>query len=141
MYKFKKTANIVNCEKDNLFDSLKYAMMEICDSFSNTDCLVEGVVQTWNFPFGCEIAPTFFQGIDFAICELIRKSDSDDDDVVITLENGAFKLTCPHHDGTNTFTIRALNDRGLRVVNNHREFGDYLKGITPKAYWFAKCYM
>lgn len=140
-YIFKKTANLFNCNENNMFGSLNDCMMEICDCYNNTECIVTGTIHAWNFPScGRETNPYFYHSIADAIYDMIRKSDSSEEDVTIKLVKGAFELTCPHHDGTNTFVIRALNEKGLKVVNNHREYGDYLN-IQPKDYWFTKCVM
>lgn len=93
----------------------------------NTECVVYGAVGTWMGKR--EIMPKRFETLSEAVMACVSDCD------YITIEQDCSKIlvTACHHDGTNTFTINLLNDKGINTENGdlskrcyHRTLKDYL---------------
>lgn len=59
--------------------------------------------------------------IDRDLKTLIEKSVNNMDNITIKLVNGAIEIEACHHDGTNTWTIYALNSRAEKTMDKWEE--------------------
>lgn len=81
------------------------------DSNSNSYYIMVGEVGRWNGIFaGGKIFKNLLEAIYYATedCNLIEIYD----------ENGQFKICCSHHDGSNSFLIKEITDKGLDYLSN-----------------------
>lgn len=77
------------------------------DRDNNVDCVVTGKVGRWNGNF--EIVATHFPTLEKAIYACVRDCDY----ITITqTEDGAIDVWTAHHDGSHSFTIHKLNEKG-----------------------------
>jgi hypothetical protein len=79
---------------------------------SHNPFLLVGSCGTWrgNFAGG---------KIGYDLLDLIKDAINRMDDVKIELIDGAIELTCHHHDGTNRWTIHALNLRAESAIDKY----------------------
>ena len=69
----------------------------------------------WGHP---EIKPERFESVADAIHRCINGSDCHD--VLVEYNDGVITVDCSHHDGVNSFTIKALSKKGIA-----KQFADY----------------
>lgn len=91
------------------WESCEEQIAEITDGFHGPFLLL-GSAGIWrgNFPGG---------KIGYDLLDLIKEAINRMDDVKIELIDGAIELTCRHHDGTNRWTIHALNYRAQNAID------------------------
>ena len=97
------------------------------DKDNNVDCVVTGKVGRWNGNF--EIVATHFATLEKAIYACIKDCDY----ITITqTEDGAIDVWAAHHDGSHSFTIHKLNERGYDAkcdkdndLNNEKYFDKF----------------
>ena len=93
--------NTLNMYWDDFIYNLRY------DKDNNVDCVVTGKVGRWNGNF--EIVATHFATLEKAIYACIKDCDY----ITITqTEDGAIDVWAAHHDGSHSFTIHKLNEKG-----------------------------
>jgi len=82
--------------------------IESCSEY-NVPVVVTGTLGLWwGRP---EIKPERFESVADAIHDCIERSDSHD--VFAEYNNGVITVDCYHHDGCNSFTIKALSKKGI----------------------------
>ena len=83
--------------------------IKTCEQY-NVPVLVTGSLGLW---FGRpSIRPEKYDSVADAIIDCMNRSDCYD--VHAEFNDGVILLDCYHHDGCNTFTIRALSEKGKR---------------------------
>ena len=80
--------------------------------FGDKRVIVSGSVGTWRGNFECA---KLFTNINDALYACIKDCDYSK---VEQLPNGLVKVTSSHHDGTNTFYIKIVTERGERLFDN-----------------------
>jgi len=91
----------VNYESD--MDSI-----ESCKEY-NVPVVVTGTLGLWwGHP---EIKPERFESVADAIHDCMERSDCND--VLVEYNDGVITMDCYHHDGCNSFTIKALSKKGI----------------------------
>lgn len=94
-------------ENDWSWESFQEMIAEMTSNFHGPFLLI-GSAGTWRGRFdGGKIS--------YDLLDLIRKANNMDD-IKIELVDGAIKLICRHHDGTNYWTIHALNLRAEKTI-------------------------
>lgn len=89
--------------------------IESCKEY-NVPVVVTGTLGLW---WGRPtIQPERYESVADAIHSLITRSDCHD--VYAEYNDGVILLDCYHHDGCNSFTIRALSKKGIA-----KQFADY----------------
>ena len=97
---YERFSNWEEMNWDDFMSNLKY-------STSNRECVVVGSVGLW---FGRrEIEAKRFDDLIDAINACIGSCDY----IYIYKVNGYLEISAVHHDGTNSFEIHLLNDRGI----------------------------
>ena len=82
--------------------------IESCKEY-NMPVVVTGTLGLWwGHP---EIKPERFESVADAIHRCIDGSDSRD--VLVEFNDGVITVDCYHHDGCNSFTIKALSKKGI----------------------------
>lgn len=90
------------------WESCEEQIAEIADNF-NGPFLLLGSAGTWRGRFdGGKIS--------YDLLDLIKEANNKMDDIKIELVDGAIELICRHHDGTNYWTIHALNLRAEKTI-------------------------
>lgn len=84
---------------------------EFSDFIDGREFIIQGTVGTWN--------GNMEGGATFCTFEKLSQAWKDCDYIKLYDENGRLYLKCDHHDGTNHFEIRELNDRGVEYLRNH----------------------
>lgn len=114
-------ANEINQQNyDDFFDNLSFS------EYNNEKCVIFGSLGLWNGTFSIE--PVVTDSIEAAI----NKAISDSDFVEIKQIRGQLEVKAAHHDGTNYFTIRLLNEKGIKTKGDitrsyyHKRFKGYL---------------
>ena len=113
--------NTLNMYWDDFIYNLQH------DKDNNVDCVVTGKVGRWNGNF--EIVATHFATLEKAIYACIKDCDY----ITITqTEDGAIDVWATHHDGSHSFTIHKLNERGYDAkcdenndLNNEKYFDKF----------------
>ena len=113
--------NTLNMYWDDFIYNLQH------DKDNNVDCVVTGKVGRWNGNF--EITATHFATLEKAIYACIKYCDY----ITITqTEDGAIDVWAAHHDGSHSFTIHKLNERGYDAkcdedndLNNEKYFDKF----------------
>ena len=85
-------------------EDFKFSLNDLTSKFGY---IVTGVVELWNGKH--EIEPVVFDTIEDIIN---RITSSDSDYLEVVAYKGYIKVYSSHHDGTNVFEIRELNERG-----------------------------
>ena len=89
--------------------------IESCKEY-NVPVAVTGTLGLWwGHP---EIKPERYESVADAIHDCIERSDSYD--VLVEYNDGAITVNCYHHDGCNSFTIKALSKKGIA-----KQYADY----------------
>ena len=82
--------------------------IESCKEY-NVPVAVTGTLGLWwGHP---EIKPERYESVADAIHDSIERSDSYD--VLVEYNDGVITVNCYHHDGCNSFTIKALSKKGI----------------------------
>jgi hypothetical protein len=113
--------NTLNMYWDDFIYNLQH------DKDNNVDCVVTGKVGRWNGNF--DIVATHFATLEKAIYACIKDCDY----ITITqTEDGAIDVYASHHDGSHSFTIHKLNERGYDAkcdedndLNNEKYFDKF----------------
>lgn len=113
--------NTLNMYWDDFIYNLQH------DKDNNVDCVVTGKVGRWNGNF--DIVATHFATLEKAIYACIKDCDY----ITITqTEDGAIDVWAAHHDGSHSFTIHKLNERGYDAkcdedndLNNEKYFDKF----------------
>lgn len=115
---------IADCEAqdwDDLWTNFKYSKL------SDVKCVVLGTVGRWTGQH--DVVPTVFDSLHDAVWACIRHCDY----IKITQDCLTIRVKSTHHDGTNYFDIKFLNDRGCNTENGnlnnrryHLTLTDYL---------------
>lgn len=113
--------NTLNMYWDDFIYNLQH------DKDNNVDCVVTGKVGRWNGNF--EIVATHFATLEKAIYACIKDCDY----ITITqTEDGAIDVWAAHHDGSHSFTIHKLNEKGYDAkcdedndLNNEKYFDKF----------------
>lgn len=115
---------IADCEAqdwEDLWENFKYSKL------SDTKCVVLGSVGRWTGQH--EVVPTVFDCLHDAVWACIRHCDY----IKIEQNCSTIKVQSSHHDRTNYFEIKFLNDRGYNTENGdlnnrryHLTLTDYL---------------
>lgn len=92
--------NSINDEIESFWDSLKW----LKNSKYNSKCVVTGTLGLWSGNY--DIAPTLFT----SIYDAMKKCASKADDLYVSVNDNIIDIKAYHHDGTNSFEIRLLND-------------------------------
>lgn len=92
-------------------------------------CVIEGSVGRWDGRRG--IAPERKDSVIEAIERITRAGY---DDVDITFDDGKIEVSGHHHDGTDSFTIRALSEKGLKKVQNLEDRYERITGLKDWDY-------
>lgn len=89
--------------------------IESCDEY-NVPVALTGTLGLW---WGrTEIRPERFESVADAIQRCIIGSDCRD--ILVEFNDGVITVECYHHDGCNSFTIKALSKKGVA-----KQFADY----------------
>lgn len=78
--------------------------------FNNGTFILQGSIGCWNGRYG--------GGFVFDSFNELCRVWNDCDYVKLYDENGHFFIKCSHHDGTNLFEVRELNDKGYEYYSN-----------------------
>lgn len=91
--------------------------IEHCREY-NVPVVVTGTLGLWwGHP---EIKPERYESVADAIHDCMERSDSYD--VLVEYNDGVITVDCYHHDGCNSFTIKALSKKGIA-----KQYADYKK--------------
>ena len=91
--------------------------IEHCKEY-NVPVVVTGTLGLWwGHP---EIKPERYESVADAIHDCMERSDSYD--VLVEYNDGVITVDCYHHDGCNSFTIKALSKKGIA-----KQYADYKK--------------
>lgn len=108
-------------EVEEFFENIKYS------SLKDEKVVILGTLGLWNGRH--EIEPCVCSDIEKAINKCIGKAD----DFCIKQEKGYIFVDAYHHDGTNNFIIKLLNDKGINTKKGdlskkyyHKRFKGYL---------------
>ena len=94
--------SLSDCERDE-WDACKDTLHDI---FGDDIVIAMGKAGTWRGRFECGKK---FSDIDKAISACVKDCDYVK---VVQLGNGIVEITSTHHDGTNTFSIKSVSERG-----------------------------
>lgn len=108
-------------EIEDFFSNIKYS------SIKDEKVVILGTLGLWNGTH--DIIPVICDNIEIAINKCINNMD----DFKISQENGSICVEAYHHDGTNNFTIKLLNEKGINTTNGdltnrryHKRFKGYI---------------
>lgn len=82
--------------------------IESCDEYNVPVALTGTLGLWWGHP---EIRPERFESVADAIRRCVIGSDCED--VLAEFNDGVITVDCYHHDGCNSFTIKALSKKGI----------------------------
>ena len=92
--------------------------IEDCKAY-NVPVVVMGTLGLWwGHP---EIKPERFESVADAIRRCMNGSDCHD--VLVEFNDGVITVDCYHHDGCNSFTIKALSKKG--IAKQYAEYKEY----------------
>jgi hypothetical protein len=100
--------SLSDCERDE-WDACKDTLHDI---FGDNNVIAMGKAGTWRGRFECG---RLFGDIDKAVSACIKDCDNIK---VVQLGNGIVEITSSHHDGTNTFEIKGITERGRYVYDS-----------------------
>lgn len=92
---------------------LKDLLEEFTWSEFNSYCILSGTCGLWDGNH--EIVPVRCQSLKEAFLKTLLNSPSH---ITVSLVDGSIQIRIIHHDGTNNFTINALNDKGADLFND-----------------------
>lgn len=115
---------VADCEAqdwEDLWENFKYSKL------SDVKCVVLGTVGRWTGQH--DVVPTVFDSLHDAVWACVRNCDY----IKITQDCSTIRVKSTHHDGTNYFDIKFLNDKGCYTKNGnlnnrryHLTLTDYL---------------
>lgn len=124
--------NGLNKEQCSLSDFIRFSLewdyedleSNITFSDSNVECVIVGYVQLWTgkreiMPVKCD-----------TLWEAIQKAVGRSDFQIIKQVNGHIEVSAIHHDGTNSFSIHLLNEKGINTINGNLNKSCYHKAIN-----------
>lgn len=104
-------------ETQNIYEDDMRAI-KYCKEY-NVPVVITGALGLWwGHP---EIKPERYESVGEAIRRCINGSDCND--VLVEFNDGVITVDCYHHDGCNSFTIKALSKKG--VAKRSAEYKDY----------------
>lgn len=112
---------LYNCINLNDSDNWECAEIELKRFFSDKyKCIIFGTVGRWDGTFA---AGTIFDGDDFI--DTLYKGLKDCGYISITDENGHLYISGTHHDGTVSYEVKILTDKGMKYFENWEyDWGD-----------------
>ena len=115
----------IDCFYDNLYDEIKG---------SDEPCLIIGDLGLWDGRH--EIQPVYMEDLASAVKKCVNCRDINDFEVELNTERGEINVNAYHHDGCNSFVIKALSKKGQDVAYRKNENCESLSDY--KDYWFKK---
>lgn len=112
---------------ENFNDNIEYAHV-------GEPCMLMGSVGLWNGRR--DIVPMLCDSISDAIHKAL--SGNYDKEVTVELNDGHLDVYVSHHDGTHSFEIWLLSEKGK--VEVERPIYKWEKDYEPKRWWFKKIY-
>lgn len=92
-------------------------------------CVITGSLGLWNG------RPAIKPVVCGSLVKAIKKCFGSCDDLRVNFEDGVYKVSAIHHDGTNSFEIHKLSKKGNSVAEKW-DNGEVLDEVKP--HWFAK---
>ncbi len=92
----------IEVERQNMEDTLENFR---CSSLLKGKWVIVGTLGLWNGPHAIE--PVVMDELDKAVIRCTY------DDIKLTYDSDSLQVSTTHHDGTNTFTIRKLSQKGI----------------------------
>ena len=104
--------SVWDCIRDMADEDFSVCKHELEDVFGDSRVIVSGTAGTWQGRFECA---KIFHNILDALTACVEHCDYIK---VIQLPSGLVKVESSHHDGTNVFYIKILNEKGFRLYDN-----------------------